>query len=73
MFVARREVAERVVASLDSGAGAAAPDEAVERYLEERGEAYRRLQGFMRMLALEGVSDLSAVTVAVRQVRGMVG
>jgi glutamate dehydrogenase len=69
--LARREVAERVVAGMrDSGAS---PDEALERYLESRGEAYRRLQGFMRALAAEGVRDLAVVTVAVRQIRGIVG
>ena len=69
--LARREVAERVVEGM--GDGAETPDEAVEGYLEARGELYRRLQGFMRALAAEGVRDLAVVTVAVRQIRAMVG
>ena len=68
--LARREVSERVVAGMrESGC---APEEALVAYLESRGEAYRRLQGFMRALAAEGVRDLAVVTVAVRQIRAIV-
>jgi glutamate dehydrogenase len=68
--LARREVSERVVALMRESR--ASPDEALAQYLEERGEADRRLQGFMRALAAEGVRDLAVVTVAVRQIRAMV-
>jgi glutamate dehydrogenase len=65
----RRQVAERALAH-----GEGLPvDDAVAGYLEARGDATMRLGRFMRGLALEEASDLAALTVAVRQVRGLAG
>ena len=48
-------------------------DDAVEGFLVRREEAFARLQRFMRGLAMEGVSDLAQLTVALRQIRALVG
>ena len=48
-------------------------DEAVEKFLESRAEPLGRLQRFMRGLAVDGVSDLAQLTVALRQIRALVG
>jgi glutamate dehydrogenase len=65
----RRQVAER---SLAHGTEQP-PDEAVASYLQARGDVTARLGRFMRGLALEEAGDLSALTVAVRQVRALAG
>jgi glutamate dehydrogenase len=65
----RRQVAERALAHEPD----LQVDEAVEAYLRSRGDVTTRLARFMRGLALEEASDLAALTVAVRQVRGLVG
>jgi glutamate dehydrogenase len=69
LYLVRRELAERILAgSEDLGV-----DESVERFLVEHAEALERLGRFMRALALEEGSDLAAVTVALRKVRGVAG
>jgi len=52
-------------------AGGAPIDEAVEGFLLDRADAYGRLQRFMRSLAMEGVTDLAQLTVALRQIRSL--
>jgi NAD-specific glutamate dehydrogenase len=51
----------------------ASVDEAVESFLDRRDEAFARLRRFMRGLAMEGVNDLAQLTVALRQIRALVG
>ena len=48
-------------------------DEAVETFLGSREEAAERVRRFMRGLVLEGVTDASQLTVALRQLRTLVG
>jgi glutamate dehydrogenase len=69
LLLVRRQLAERVLAD----AGLRTPSEAVRGYLESRPEAYERLMRFMRTLEADGVQDLSALTVAVRQIRALLG
>jgi glutamate dehydrogenase len=69
LLLLRRQVAERALAQ---GKGLVV-GEAVAAYLAARGDATARLGRFMRGLALEDASDLAALTVAVRQVRGLAG
>jgi glutamate dehydrogenase len=66
---ARRQIAERALAE-GTGLG---PDEAVEAFLSSRRDVLGRLDRFMSAFALEEAGDLAAVTVAVRQVRGLAG
>jgi glutamate dehydrogenase len=68
LMAARRRIAEQVLASADGSV-----DEAVEAHQSARREATRRLGRFMRSLALEEVTDVAAVTVAVRQIRALAG
>jgi glutamate dehydrogenase len=63
-----REVLETVLEE----AGGRPIDEALDEFLLDRGAAYARLRRFMRALAVEGVSDLSQFTVALRQLRSLV-
>jgi hypothetical protein len=42
-------------------------------FAKEHDDPTKRLARFMRGLALEEVSDLAAVTVAVRQIRALAG
>jgi glutamate dehydrogenase len=65
----RRELAGGVLA--ETAAGPAA--ERVQAYLAERGDARRRLEAFLRSLSREGEPDLAGLTLAVRQLRTMVG
>ncbi|HEV8563479.1 MAG TPA: NAD-glutamate dehydrogenase [Actinomycetota bacterium] len=69
IFLVRRQLAERLIAEADG----APIDEAVEAFLVRREEAFGRLRRFMRGLAMEGVSDLAQLTVALRQIRALVG
>jgi glutamate dehydrogenase len=69
LLAARRKLAEQALAHAES----VGVDEAVERYLASNEEVRGRLARFMRALALEDVSDLAAVTVAVRQIRALAG
>jgi NAD-specific glutamate dehydrogenase len=48
-------------------------DEAVEAFLDGREEAVERVRRFMRGLAMEGVTDASQLTVALRQLRTLIG
>ncbi|HEX6331827.1 MAG TPA: NAD-glutamate dehydrogenase [Actinomycetota bacterium] len=69
LLTARRRLAERV---LEDGEGRSV-DEAVAAFVQKHEDPMRRLARFMRGLVLEEVSDLAAVTVAVRQVRALAG
>jgi glutamate dehydrogenase len=69
LFTIRRQIIERVLEE----AGGRPIDEAVDVFLEDRAAVYGRLQRFMRSLAMEGVTDLSQLTVALRQLRALVG
>ena len=66
---ARRELAQTV---LDESPGRS-PAEAVERFLHTRDAATRRLAAFLRALSREGEPDLAGLTLAVRQLRAIVG
>jgi glutamate dehydrogenase len=69
IFLVRRQLVERAIAESEGEP----VDEAIEAFLQRREEAFARLQRFMRGLAMEGVSDLAQLTVALRQVRALVG
>jgi glutamate dehydrogenase len=69
LFTLRRQMVEKVLAL----AGGAPIDEAVEAFLKDRADAFGRLQGFMRSLAMEGITDLAQLTVALRQIRSLLG
>jgi glutamate dehydrogenase len=66
---ARRRLAERVLLHADGRS----VDEGMRVFAEEHDDPTKRLARFMRGLALEEVSDLAAVTVAVRQIRSLAG
>jgi len=68
LFAVRRQLAETVLEE----AGGAPIDEAVEMFLTARSEPVARLQRFMRSLAVEGVTDIAQLTVALRQIRALV-
>ncbi len=68
-FHARRELAESALRESDG----AEPAEAVERFLHAHADRTRRLEGFLRALAREGDPDLAGLTLAVRQLRAIVG
>jgi glutamate dehydrogenase len=69
LFNLRRQVVEQVL----DHAGIASIDEAVEAFLETHEEAFGRLEKFMRGLGMEGVTDLAQLTVALRQIRSLLG
>jgi glutamate dehydrogenase len=69
LFTIRRQLIERILEE----AGGRPIDEAVDVFLEDREAVFGRLQRFMRSLAMEGVTDLSQLTVALRQLRALVG
>jgi glutamate dehydrogenase len=69
LFSLRRSLCERALEM----AGGAPIDEAIEGFLASREEAVDRLQRFLRSLGIEGVTDLSQLTVALRQIRALVG
>ncbi len=69
LFAMRRRLCERVL----EAAGGAPVDEAIEHYFAERAQAYDRVKRFLRGLRVEGVSDLSQLTVALRQIRTLAG
>jgi glutamate dehydrogenase len=69
IFLVRRQLAERLIAESEG----APIDEAVASFLARREEAFARLRRFMRALAMEGVNDLAQLTVALRQIRALVG
>ena len=66
---ARRELAQT---ALDESPGRS-PAEAVERFLHTRDAATRRFAAFLRALSREGEPDLAGLTLAVRQLRALVG
>jgi glutamate dehydrogenase len=70
VFLVRRQLAEKVIQEAASGD---AVDDAVEAFLARRAEPYARLQRFLRGLAMEGVTDIAQLTVALRQIRALVG
>jgi glutamate dehydrogenase len=65
----RRELAGGVLAETEPGSAS----ERVQAYLADRGDARRRLEAFLRSLSREGESDLAGLTLAVRQLRTLVG
>ena len=67
--LARRELAQT---ALDESPNRS-PAEVVERFLHTRDAATRRLASFLRALSREGEPDLAGLTLAVRQLRGLVG
>ncbi|CAN5688617.1 NAD-glutamate dehydrogenase [soil metagenome] len=69
LFTLRRSLAEAV---LDECSGLPI-DEAVEKFLESRDDAFTRLQRFMRSLAVDGMGDLAQLTVSLRQIRALIG
>jgi glutamate dehydrogenase len=69
LFAVRRRLCERVLEHADG----ATIDEAVDRFFAERAQAVERVMRFLRTLKAEGVSDLSQLTVAMRQVRSLAG
>jgi glutamate dehydrogenase len=68
LMALRREIALRVLASADGRPLA----HAMEDYLDDRAEAYERLNRLVSSLQAQGESSLAALTVALRQVRGLV-
>ncbi len=68
LYTIRREIIETVL----EHSGGRPIDEAVDVFLEDKSAAYGRVQRFMRGLAMEGVTDLSQLTVALRQLRSLV-
>jgi NAD-specific glutamate dehydrogenase len=48
-------------------------DDAIGAFFERRAEAEERLQRFIKSLAAEGVTDLAQFTVALRQIRTLLG
>ncbi len=70
VFLVRRQIAERVIEEAPEGASV---EEAVAAFLESRAEPFARLHRFMRTLAMEGVTDIAQLTVALRQIRALAG
>jgi glutamate dehydrogenase len=68
-FQARRELAQTALVESPGRS----PAEALERFLHTRHEAARRLAAFLRALSREGEPDLAGLTLAVRQLRTIVG
>jgi glutamate dehydrogenase len=68
LFTLRRQIAEVALAE----AGPTPIDEAVEGFLVTHADTFDRFQRFMRGLAVDGVSDLAQLTVALRQIRALV-
>jgi glutamate dehydrogenase len=69
LFQLRRQLVERVIAEASVGS----VDESIEGYFARRVELEARSQRFLRELALEGVTDLAQFTVALRQIRTLLG
>jgi len=67
LFSLRRSLCERAL----ERAGGSPIDEAIDSFLASREEAVARLQRFLRSLGIEGVTDLSQLTVALRQIRAL--
>ena len=69
LFAIRRELCEELLVDAEDDP----IDEEVEAFLGAREEAVSRLQRFMRKLAMEGATDLAQFTVALRQLRALIG
>jgi glutamate dehydrogenase len=68
LLVLRRDIALKVLRGADHGPVAAAFD----GFLAERAEAYERLGRLVSTLESQGEKSLAALTVALRQLRGLV-
>jgi glutamate dehydrogenase len=68
LMTLRRDIALRVLHSSDGRP----LGRAMEDYLEGRSEAYERLNRLVSSLQAQGETSLAALTVALRQVRGLV-
>jgi glutamate dehydrogenase len=66
-FDAHREVTEHALLAADG----AAPADAVDAFLDDRGETARRLDTLLRALSREGDPDLAGLTLAVRGLRAL--
>jgi glutamate dehydrogenase len=69
LFALRRRLCERVLEQADG----VAIDIAIDEFFAERAQTCERVMRFLRGLKMEGVSDLSQLTVAVRQIRSIAG
>jgi glutamate dehydrogenase len=69
LFLVRRQLVEKVIAE----APGVSADEAIESFFARRVDAEERLQRFIRTLAVESVTDLAQLTVALRQIRALLG
>ena len=69
LFLVRRQLVEKVIAEEPT----APVDGAIETFFERRVEGEERLQRFVRSLSIEGVTDLAQFTVALRQIRTLLG
>jgi glutamate dehydrogenase len=69
LFALRRRLCERVLELADGDA----IDVAIDRFFAEQSQPCERVMRFLRGLKMEGVSDLSQLTVAVRQIRSITG
>ena len=69
LFLVRRQLVEKVIAESPH----VTVDAAMGEYFERRVEAEERLQRFIHNLALEGVTDIAQFTVALRQIRALLG
>jgi glutamate dehydrogenase len=49
------------------------PGAAVDRFLDARSAALRRLESVSRALRVEGTGDLAGLTLAIRHLRGLAG
>jgi glutamate dehydrogenase len=69
LLALRRRLCERVLDEAPDGS----IDDAVDRFLDTRADAVERVRRFMRSLAVEGLTDGSQLTVALRQLRTLAG
>ncbi len=69
LFLVRRQLVEKLIAESSQ----TSVDEAMAGFFERRTEVEERLERFMKNLAVEGVTDLAQFTVALRQIRALLG
>ena len=67
LVLLRRQLADNIL----DDAAALTPSTALEHYLVARIHELGRLTRFMRSLAVDGVTDIAAVVVAIRQIRNL--
>ncbi len=67
LVLLRRQLVERIFAETDGGGA----QHALQSYLVSRTHEIGRLTRFMRSLAVDGVSDVASVIVAIRQIRNL--